>query len=535
MSSRLLLPGFAALLSLSLGMSAASAAEPRIITIKALPAQMRYDLNELMMEPGEEVKIVFENPDDMPHNLVFFHPGTDVVEVSNKQMEKPEEALKRDWLPEDPRLWVHSKLLRPKEKDELLLRAPEKPGVYPYVCTFPGHAMTMQGRLKIFPRGPQFSSLKFAMYLGDFKWAPDFSKQTLFREGDLPGNLIEIKLDDYRNNFGVVYTGKIRAPKDGEYRFHFASDDGGKVFLDGEEIMSDGTSHDSTIVHDTRKKLKAGEHELRVEYFQGTGPAELFVAWEGEEFGLTPLSTWVHPAFLNGGRPPPRESPPLPLVVGKTPVIYRNHIVGAGQRGIMVGYPGQVNIAWSAEWMNLAMTWRGAFVDTRHHWLSRGGMQTHPFGYDVTRPTGERALPFAQLTSPDAKWPIIQKEGERTPDYKWRGYTLDEKLHPTFHYTWKNLNVSDYFEVTKGATADDSKLIRITRIDGEIPADASFRAATGHNLVSTPEGFDMVIDRVPISVSVQGGRIAWNGIVVPAQKEIRVTYAWKISHGHHAH
>jgi hypothetical protein len=225
----------------------------------------------------------------------------------------------------------------------------------------------------------------------------------------------------------------------------------------------------------------------------------------------------------------------LPLVVGKTPVIYRNHIVGAGQRGIMVGYPGQVNIAWSAEWMNLAMTWRGAFVDTRHHWLSRGGMQTHPFGYDVTRPTGERALPFAQLTSPDAKWPIIQKEGERTPDYKWRGYTLDEKLHPTFHYTWKNLNVSDYFEVTKGATADDSKLIRITRIDGEIPADASFRAATGHNLVSTPEGFDMVIDRVPISVSVQGGRIAWNGIVVPAQKEIRVTYAWKISHGHHAH
>jgi azurin len=531
MSKHLFLPAFAALLSI--GISTGAAAEARIITIKSLPGQMRYDLTEMMMEPGEEVKIVFENPDDMPHNLVFFEPGTDVVSVSNKQMEKPEEALKRDWLPEDPRLWKHSKLLMPKDRDELRFKAPEKPGIYPYVCTFPGHAVTMRGQLKVFPTGPQFSSLKFAMYLGDFKWAPDFSKQTVFREGELPGKLIEIKLDDYRNHFGVVYTGKIQAPKDGEYRFYFASDDGGKVFLNGEEILSDGTSHTSARVHNTRKKLKAGEHELRVEYFQSEGAAELFVAWEGEEFGLTPLSTWIHPAFHNGGRPPQDEEPPRPLVVGKTPLIYRNHIVGAGQRGIMVGYPGQVNIAWNAEWMNLAMMWRGAFVDTRHHWVARGGMQTHPYGYDVVRPTGDKALPFAQLTTPDEKWPSI-KEGDRTPDYKWRGYTLDEKLHPTFHYTWKDVKVSDYFEVVKGATHGDAKLLRVIRMDGAIPADAFFRAATGHSMVSKPEGFHMTMDQMPVSVTVEGGRIAWNGVVVPAQKEIRISYAWKISHGHHA-
>jgi hypothetical protein len=220
-------------------------------------------------------------------------------------------------------------------------------------------------------------------------------------------------------------------------------------------------------------------------------------------------------------------------VVGKTPVIYRNHIVGAGQRGIMVGYPGQVNIAWNAEWMNFAMMWRGAFVDTRHHWVARGGMQTHPYGYDVVRPTGDKALPFAQLTTPDEKWPSI-KEGDRTPDYKWRGYTLDEKLHPTFHYTWKDVKVSDYFEVVKDATQGDAKLLRVIRMDGAIPADAFFRAATGHSMVSKPEGFDMTMDQMPVSVTVEGGRIAWNGVVVPAQREIRITYAWKISHGHHA-
>jgi plastocyanin len=120
MSKHLFLPAFAALLSI--GISTGAAAEARIITIKSLPGQMRYDLTEMMMEPGEEVKIVFENPDDMPHNLVFFEPGTDVVSVSNKQMEKPEEALKRDWLPEDPRLWKHSKLLMPKDRTSSVSR-----------------------------------------------------------------------------------------------------------------------------------------------------------------------------------------------------------------------------------------------------------------------------------------------------------------------------------------------------------------------------------------------------------------------------
>jgi hypothetical protein len=97
------------------------------------------------------------------------------------------------------------------------------------------------------------------------------------------------------------------------------------------------------------------------------------------------------------------------------------------------------------------------------------------------------------------------------------------------------VKVSDYFEVVKGATADDAKLLRIIRMDGEIPADASFRAASGHSMVSKPEGFEMTMDNLPIIVAVEGGRLAWNGVVVPARKEIRVTYAWKISHAHHAH
>jgi azurin len=280
--------------------SSAPAAEPKVFTIKTLQAQMRYDINELTIAPGAEVKIIFENTDDMPHNMVFFQPGTDVVAVANAQMEKPEEALKRNWLPEDPRMWLHSKMLNPKQAEEISFTAPEKPGVYPFVCTFPGHAVTMQGRLRIFSPGPQLSHLKYAMYLGDWKTLPDFSTLEPHRAGEAESNLIEIKLDDYKNQFGLVYTGKVNAPKDGEYQFFLASDDGARLLVNGKAVVENDGIHPSTAVREGKVKLSAGEHDVRIEYFQGGGEAELGAAWKGADFAMTPLSKWMHPSWQDG-------------------------------------------------------------------------------------------------------------------------------------------------------------------------------------------------------------------------------------------
>ena len=58
------------------------AAETQVISIKTLPAQMRYDITDFSVLPGSEVRIIFENADDMPHNLVLFQSGTVVVAVA---------------------------------------------------------------------------------------------------------------------------------------------------------------------------------------------------------------------------------------------------------------------------------------------------------------------------------------------------------------------------------------------------------------------------------------------------------------------
>jgi plastocyanin len=118
-----------------LAVFSAAAAEPAVFKIKTMTAQMKYDTAEMLVEPSQPVKIQFENGDDLPHNLVFCQPGTDTAAMALKQMEKPDEALKRNWLPDDPRIWAHSKMLNPHEKQELTFTAPEKPGTYPYVCT----------------------------------------------------------------------------------------------------------------------------------------------------------------------------------------------------------------------------------------------------------------------------------------------------------------------------------------------------------------------------------------------------------------
>ena len=507
----------------------AVAADPAVFTIKTIPAQMRYDVAEMQVAPGQEIKLVFENPDDMPHNIVFFQPGTDVIAVCNKQMEKPEEALKRNWLPEDPRLWLHSKLLNPKEREELVFKAPEKPGTYPYVCTMPGHAMIMNGKLNVFEQGPKLSGLRFQLYLGDWKQLPDFTKLTPHREGEVPENLIQLKLDDYKNQFGVVYTAKLTAPKDGEYTFALACDDGARLSVNGKKIVDHDGIHPSSTLKEGKVRLKKGDHDFRLEYFQGTGEAELYVGWRGDSFTATPLSAWLHPQWKGGVTTKKKDDTTgMPLAVTKEPVIYRNFIEGGGNRGIGVGFPGGMNVVWSADSMNVGAVWRGAFIDAARHWKDRGGGHQPPAGYDVVR-LGDQSLPFATEAEATAEWPKLPKGG-RAPGYRWKGYELDARRIPTFHYEWNGLKVAERYEAEGDAIAGTGKLTRIVRIEGSIPQGLRLRIGKGLQ----PTGAAFVDSATKCTITAPGAELRGKEISVAAQPEIRVTYAWPNLHGAHA-
>lgn len=330
------------------------------VVIKTMTAQMRYDIEGFTVRPGERIQLKFENADDLPHNLVFCQPRTDTLAMALKQMENPEAALKRDWVPDDKAIWLHSRMLNPHEEQTLEFTAPDKAGDYPFVCTFPGHALTMKGVMKVLPMGEGLKDLRFAMYLGDWRQLPDFDALKPHREGVIEDNLIQVKLDDYKNEFGVVYTGRLVVPRTGSYRFYISGDDGVRLKIDGKMVVEHDGIHPAGEIKEASTKLDEGPHELRLEYFQNAGELAVFAAWKGASFDVTPLSLWKPEGWETGAKAKKKpEYPPMPLVVKDEPVMYRNFIAGAGNRAIAVGYPGNVSLAWSAEQMNLALVWRG--------------------------------------------------------------------------------------------------------------------------------------------------------------------------------
>ncbi len=116
-----------------------------ILEIEAV-AGMLFDKRVLRADAGAKIKLVFNNPDDMVHNLILVQPGTadEVAELALNLGLKGEEM---GFIPESDDIIAYTGLLRPNSNDVIYFEAPTKPGRYQYVCTFPAHAATMRGVL----------------------------------------------------------------------------------------------------------------------------------------------------------------------------------------------------------------------------------------------------------------------------------------------------------------------------------------------------------------------------------------------------
>jgi azurin len=94
------------------------------------------------------VRIVFENPDHMPHNLLIVRPGA-VERVGALADELGAAGFERDWVPDSAEILHRTRLLQHGESATLTFTAPAEPGDYGYVCTFPGHWRLMRGVMKV--------------------------------------------------------------------------------------------------------------------------------------------------------------------------------------------------------------------------------------------------------------------------------------------------------------------------------------------------------------------------------------------------
>jgi azurin len=118
--------------------------QPTVIELTAND-QLKFDKIELHVKANEKVTLTLKNVGTMPkeamgHNFILLKDGTDLSAFATSAVSVP------DHIPaNNPAIIAHTKLLGPGESDTIEFTVPA--GTYTYICSFPGHYMTMTGVL----------------------------------------------------------------------------------------------------------------------------------------------------------------------------------------------------------------------------------------------------------------------------------------------------------------------------------------------------------------------------------------------------
>ena len=218
----------------------------------------------------------------------------------------------------------------------------------------------------------------------------------------------------------------------------------------------------------------------------------------------------------------------LELIVGGEAVVYRGKLWEAGFRAVATGYPGQLNSAFDAEEMRLALLWRGRFLNTGAHWNSQGMGQIHPQGTDVAVfPHGSA---FAVLPASDTAWPT---NTAKELGMKFSGYQLDALKQPTLLYSFGGTAITDC--LTPFEAGGKSGFHRTLRVSPGAPDGLYFRLARGQ-LVAASDGAWRYAATVTLAVK-NGPPAHLRGtgaqqellLLLPAGKEpqtLEIDYVW---------
>jgi uncharacterized protein len=121
-----------------------------VLRLAAVAGQLKYDLTELTVAPGQLVEIVFSNPDLMQHNFVLGAAGSlELIGAAADTLSQSPNGLAQHYIPDIPQILFSTKLVDPGQTVTFQFRAPGEAGQYPYICTFPAHWRVMNGILNV--------------------------------------------------------------------------------------------------------------------------------------------------------------------------------------------------------------------------------------------------------------------------------------------------------------------------------------------------------------------------------------------------
>ncbi len=110
--------------------------------------EMRYDVDVIKINSGQQVKLTLNNPAEaeaMKHNFVIVKKS-DAKSVAKAGLEAGKE---QGYLPEDSdKIYAASELVDPGQQTTLEFNL-DKAGKYEFICTYPGHYPLMKGKIVV--------------------------------------------------------------------------------------------------------------------------------------------------------------------------------------------------------------------------------------------------------------------------------------------------------------------------------------------------------------------------------------------------
>lgn len=138
-----------------------------------------------------------------------------------------------------------------------------------------------------------------AVYEGNWNALPDFAALTPESTGQF--TTIGLGVTSQTDTFGRVFTKVINVTEAGDYGFTTTSDDGTKLYIDGQLIVNSDGLHGARTISGTAA-LSAGLHTLRVEFFEKLGGQVLSVAYQapGESAVVIPADGVLGEVVVEG-------------------------------------------------------------------------------------------------------------------------------------------------------------------------------------------------------------------------------------------
>jgi len=124
-----------------------SADPQEFITIETSEHLPQYTSQSPSVHAGAVVSVTLRNYSkvNQAHDWVLVRPGSrDRVQVLAMNA-----TNLWGWIPDTADVLAFVPMTQPGDSTTLLFRAPSEPGDYPFLCTFPGHGMAMNGTLHV--------------------------------------------------------------------------------------------------------------------------------------------------------------------------------------------------------------------------------------------------------------------------------------------------------------------------------------------------------------------------------------------------